>query len=201
MDIKALLNKENPVIFEAGSNDGMDSVNFYRDFKDPRVYCFEPGKYAADLFRQRKLKAKFFELALSDSNGFALYHSSDNNELSGSILPPKLHLTVHSHVHFNQNYTIQTIRLDDFVKENNVDFIDFFWLDVQGSEEKVIKGGLDTFLNKVHYLFTEFSKIELYEGNLNQFQIIDLLPGYELVEVTREWMADGDVLLRNTRFQ
>jgi len=200
MDIKSLVGREDPIILEIGANSGQDTVNYYNMFQNPDVYCFEPGKHAADLFRQRNLKAKLFEVALSDTNGTVVYHSSDNDELSGSIIQPKLHLTVHTHVHFNNNYTVKTMRLDDFVKEHNIGEISFVWQDVQGAEEKVIKGGLDTFLNKVHYLFTEFSKIELYKGNLNQFQILDLLPGYEIVEVTREWMADGDVLLKNTRF-
>jgi len=146
------------------------------------------------------LPAVITEAALSDTNGYAIYHSSDNNELSGSIKNPLLHKTVHTHVKFNEDYLIKTIRLDDFVEENKIEFVSYFHLDVQGAEDKVIGGGLKTFLNKVQYLFTEFSNVELYEGNLNRFQILDLLPGYEFVEVVREWRCDGDCLLKNTRF-
>ena len=52
MDLKSLLNKENPFIVEIGCNDGTDTANFYNLFSNPTVLCFEPGQKAIDLFKQ-----------------------------------------------------------------------------------------------------------------------------------------------------
>jgi FkbM family methyltransferase len=36
---------------------------------------------------------------------------------------------------------MNSIRLDTFVKNNNIGHIDFLWLDCQGAEDIVIEGG------------------------------------------------------------
>ena len=58
-------------------------------------------------------------------------------------------------------------RLDDFIIENNI------WLekeilvkiDVQGVEDKVIRGGIET-LKKAKIVITEVEFVELYEGQV-----------------------------------
>jgi hypothetical protein len=61
------------------------------------------------------------------------------------------------------------------LKKNNIQVIDFVWCDVQGAEEKVIRGGQETFKNKVKYFYTEYSNDEQYEGQPKLKQILKLL--------------------------
>jgi hypothetical protein len=53
------------------------------------------------------------------------------------------------------------------VEENDISFIDFIWADVQGAEEDLILGGLDTLRKRTKYLFTEYNNSEMYEGQIN----------------------------------
>ena len=54
---KELLKKENPVIFEIGANDGTDTVNFFKEFKNPTLHCFEPDP---DTFKRFLEKQNLF---------------------------------------------------------------------------------------------------------------------------------------------
>jgi hypothetical protein len=63
---------------------------------------------------------------------------------------------------------------------------------VQGAEERVIRGGLETLSGKVRYLFTEYADDEQYEGQPSLRTILSLLPCFDIIR------NDGrDVLLKN----
>ena len=196
---KSLLNTESPLILECGSNDGADTQEFYEVFENPTLYCFEPGIESIEKFKQRDLKAHLFEGAISDVNGTDNYYPSNNDGLSGGILPPTPHMYEMSpQLVFSDPVTVRTITLDTFVRDNNIDVINLIYADVQGAEEKMIRGGLDTFVNKVRYLFTEYSETEIYESATSKKRIFELLPTYELVETIYEWLPwDGNMILRN----
>lgn len=70
--------------------------------------------------------------------------------------------------------------------------IDFIWCDIQGAEAALIQGGRNTFEN-VRYFYTEYDNAESYAGQKDLAGIMELLPGWEIVED-----YGGDVLLRNT---
>jgi len=197
MNIKELITRPNPVIFEIGCNDGSDTEKFVADFPDATIYCFEPDPETVKRFLERKLNVKLYQAAISDVTGFTTFSPSNNNGLSGSIVNPKIHLEVYPQVKFIAPIEVATYSLDDFVSAAGIDFIDFIWADVQGAEEKMIRGGMNTLTKKVKYLFTEFSNVELYEGAPTLPRILELLPSFELVEVPWQWWADGNCLLRN----
>lgn len=202
---KELLKKENPVIFEIGANDGTDTVNFFKEFKNPTLHCFEPDP---DTFKRFLEKTKSFSKniysvcsALSDKEGEVEFYISSNicnsrTGLSSSMKKPLLHLRFHPEVFFTHKNIFKTTTLDKYAADNNIKFCDLVWMDVQGAEDLVIKGGQEFFKN-TKYIYTEFSNVELYEGAMGKFEIERALPNFRIVKVIREWAADGDVLLIN----
>lgn len=58
---------------------------------------------------------------------------------------------------------VQTISLDEFVKENNIGPIDFIKIDVQGAEYDIFKGGKFA-LKDVVFLVSEVEFVPLYEN-------------------------------------
>lgn len=200
MNLKTLLNKENPVIIEIGANDGSDTVSFYRDFTHPKVICFEPDERAMKEFSKRQLPAFTLKAALSDQNGKIDFYPSTGRgqdwNKSGSILKPLEHLHYYSDIQFLSPVKVQTITLDSFIHACEIPHIDLIWMDVQGAEEKVILGGQETFAHRVNYLLTEFSKCELYEGCPGKERILELLPNFKLVEIVWEGEVEGNMLLK-----
>ena len=201
---REIIQKEDPVIFEIGTNDGTDTINFFSEFKSPTLHCFEPDP---DTFKRFLEKTKPFEKsiystcsAVSDKTGTSNFTISSNNGLSSSLKKPVLHIPIHRQVQFVGTKVVNTITLDEYAEKNNISYCDLVWMDVQGAEDLVIKGGQNFFRN-TKYVYTEFSNVELYEGALGKHEIEKLLPDFEIVKVVREWYADGDVLLINKGIQ
>jgi hypothetical protein len=90
---------------------------------------------------------------------------------------------------------VPTLRLDDWCGENNIDRIDFIWMDVQGAEGDVIAGA-SRILKKTRFLYTEYSNNELYEGQLSLKQLLARLPLFDVLAT-----YPGDVLLKNRTIQ
>lgn len=214
-NIRKHIDKENPTILEIGCNDGTHSLWLHNIFKNPTIYCFEPDPRAISRFKKKvghNPNIHLFEIALSDHDGEIEFHQSggeltdeqlkempegwDNKltegwDLSGSIRKPKEHLNLHPWVTFDKKILVTTSTLDNWCKKHNIDNIDFIWMDVQGAETDVFKGGKNT-LPKTRFIYTEYNNQELYEGQLNLKQLMQHLKDFNII--TR---YPDDVLLRN----
>lgn len=89
--------------------------------------------------------------------------------------------------------TVTTTTLDCWCSEHGIEVVDFIWMDVQGAEADVFKGGPAT-LSRTRFLYTEYADRELYEGQLDLRRLLKTLRGFRIL--TR---YPGDVLLANRR--
>ena len=208
--IRECVGKSDPTILEIGCNDGSHTLWFLEIFENPKVYCFEPDPRAIARFNAKvgqRSNVKLFEIALSDHNGDITFYPSggqrddkpDKNmtqgwDCSGSIRQPKDHLTVVPWVTFGQSIIVKTATLDTWCKEHGIEVIDFIWMDVQGSEIDVVRGGMNT-LTKTRFIYSEYSNTELYEGQYTLKQILKHLTNFKVLI-----RYPGDVLLRNKQF-
>jgi FkbM family methyltransferase len=208
--IREYVGKDNPVILEIGCNDGTHTLWFLEAFRAPHVYCFEPDPRAITRFKakvgQRK-EVQLFEIALSDRDGeITFYQSSgkpeeefagtsandiDSWDQSGSIRPPKEHLEAFPWVTFDQNITVPTTTLDAWCEAHGIEAIDFIWMDVQGAEIDVFRGGAKALAN-TRFLYTEYSTRQLYNGQFTLKQLLGYLQNFELLV-----RYQSDILLKN----
>jgi FkbM family methyltransferase len=200
IEIKNLISKENPIIFEIGCADGGDTLEFINTFNDLEIHCFEPEPKNIKLFKEKINYSKhfLFEGVISDKNSTLTFNRSrtDNpNDLSysGSIIKPKEHLNEWPFIKFDEEITVESITLDTYCDKNDVHIIDFIWADVQGAEDLMIIGGQESFKNKVRFLYTEYSNKEYYEGQPDLNKILSLLG--DNWEVVKDY--GSDVLLKN----
>lgn len=199
-----LVSKPNPTILEIGCHDGTNTLWFLDIFDSPRIFCFEPDPRAISRFRQNignRAEISLFEYAIGNKNGETTFYMSSGREsdvmpegwdCSGSIRKPKHHLKVHPWCKFEKKIIIETKTLDKWCSEHGIDRIDFIWMDVQGAEIDVIRGGRNA-LRKTRYLYTEYSNKELYEGQISLKHLLK-----ELVEFDVIVRYPDDILLRNT---
>ena len=208
--IKELINKPDPIIVEIGANDGTHTAWFLEIFDNPRIYCFEPEPRAIERFKRNiddNPKVTLFEYALADRNGeMEFYQSSgfmgDHRDqlmpggwdYSGSIRKPKLHLEIHPKIKFETSIMVPVRTLDSCCDEINIRSIDFLWMDVQGAEIDVFRGARNV-LPHVHHIYTEYSNVEIYEG---QAGLKELLKELKTFKVDKKY--PDDVLLVNSRF-
>ena len=83
--------------------------------------------------------------------------------------------------------------LDTWCDKHDIREIDFIWMDVQGAEIDVFKGGVNT-LSKTRFIYTEYSDRELYEGQWNLRKMMKLLKDFDIAI-----RYPGDVLLKNKK--
>lgn len=207
--IQECVGKADPTILEIGCNGGGHTAWFLKMFENPRIFCFEPDPRAAARFRKKigqHANVNLFEIALSDRNGEITFYQSggqhseqtkvmpEGYDLSGSIRKPKDTLIMHPWLTFDQKIKVKTSTLDTWCDEHGVEIIDFIWMDVQGAEMDVFRGGEKT-LRKTRFIYTEYSNRQLYEGQASLKQLLKHLDYFKVIV-----RYPGDVLLWNTKF-
>lgn len=209
------IDKENPTIFDVGTFDGNDCLDFLNIFDKPKIYAFEADKRSVDIFKKHVGSAKInlIQTALSDVNGEIEFYQSESEtrrhtrydyektwSASGSVKKPDNHLNVFPDVQFELS-KVKSTKLDTWMLGKNIDLIDIMWVDVNGGEEEFLSGGLETISNSVHYLYIEFNGVgnkKLYENCYTTEDIKDILPNFKELGVYNFMGNFGNILLRNT---
>lgn len=91
---------------------------------------------------------------------------------------------------FEEKITVECKRLDSFCEENNIEHIDFIWMDTQGAEREVLSGA-EKMLPNIDYIYTEYYNEEMYKSCANLDEIKSILNGFELIADWRFNDSDG----------
>ena len=90
----------------------------------------------------------------------------------------------------------QTLKLDDWTKDNGIENVDLIWIDVQGSEREVLDGARNL-LKKTRYVWTEYGEIE-YSGGMSWGQTKSKLKdNFKLINYESFIYASGDMFFKN----
>jgi len=199
-DIKNLINKDkNIIVLEIGSADGFDTqdfLNIFSDTKNFKIYCFEPDSRNLTAFKDyiHDDRVSLFEGVVGNEDGDVTFYTSTKSFITGqeliyssSLRKPgkdiyKLWPTLFQNENNFSPIIVKSIKLDTFVKNNNIGKVDFIWMDVQGCEDLAILGGIETLNMKVKYFYTEYNNDEVYVGNPNMNKIMSMLPHFSLVQ-------------------
>ena len=214
IDYKNLfVNKLNPVILDIGANDGLDSVSISKIFPNSIIHCFEPDPRAIKRFSEFSSIYKnihLHQIAIGGVNGTVLFHQSDGFpedyeasqmrpegwDLSGSIKTPTGHLEANPGAHLKKSIDVKCMTLDSWLAEKQtINSIELMRLDTQGAEGDILKN-CPIALSLTNYIFTEYSDIELYEGQVSLMELDKILVNFEIMQV-----FENDVLFRNKSFK
>lgn len=211
---KSLVSRR-PIIFDIGCNNCEDSIELYNELYAigslPKFYCFDADERACEeaAYNSRKLPFKIFRNAVGEKNGIVTFYQSDSKEraeskgkeiwsASGSVKKPKEHLDLFPDVKFEKEVQVPMVKLNTLYNQHvNPFIIDLIWADVNGGEEGLILGGLQALKTKTMYLYIEFAEKELYEGQIKQVDILNMLPEFELLGVYGFLGNFGNLLLKN----
>ena len=177
---------KNPIIIDCGAHIGSDSIELAKIFTQGKIHSFEPvpALYKFLKFNSRKQSNIFcYELALSNTNGIAkMFVSSGTSDASSSLLKPTGHLVDHPNVHFDNGIEVKTQTLDTWAEKNNIDKVDFLWLDMQGFELQMLKAS-NKILHTIKALHTEVSIKETYADAVlyKEFRVWLEGLGFELI--------------------
>ncbi|MBA3721239.1 MAG: FkbM family methyltransferase [Parachlamydiaceae bacterium] len=159
---------EKPVILECGGFNGVDTKFMASFWPKSTIHTFEP---VPELFNQLVQRTKSYlnvhpyQIALADYKGKMTFYLANypSGSVSGSssLLPPKEHLK-YDPCKFTKTIVVDAMDLDSWASLNNVDHIDFMWLDMQGYELNMLK--VSELAKKVKIIYIEVIFVEAYKG-------------------------------------
>ena len=185
------------VVLEIGAHMGFDTEKL-RSVTKANIFSFEPDPRNIKIMKDRGIdnQVSLIEKAVGNSNESQVFYLStgdvpestgndyyDMNEwtASSSLRPFKNHTSMFPWCTTKQEILVDTITLDTFTKENSIKEINFIWMDVQGAEDLIFIGGQDI-LKHTDFIFTEYSNMELYDGQKTLDELIELLPGNWIIK-------------------
>jgi FkbM family methyltransferase len=146
------------VIADIGANVGFYTLEMARSVGPRgRVLAFEPDPLAFGLLQKRVSResvanVETYDVALADTSGVASLYCSAYNRADNRLSPSLRE----SHV---EVCSVDVCRLDEFLAGRDIR-IDGVKIDVQGSEEQVLRGARAS-LRGVRWIWIEFSPVHL----------------------------------------
>jgi len=179
-------NKNNEyIIFDVGSRDCMQSIEFYNNFPNSKIFAFECNPNTLPICRKNiqhySDRITLIEGAVCNYDGNITFYPinqektitswKDGNPGASSIFKSNGNYSVEKYV--QDEITTNCHRLDSVIEKYGIPNVDIIWMDLQGAELLALKG-LGEYLNNVKYIHTEVSYIEMYSGqvmykDLNEF--------------------------------
>ena len=150
-------------VIDIGSNVGAFTLKLakkcYENKKEFNIYSFEPNKHIFKTFENNiKLNKKvsnyikYFEKALGNSNSTVDLLLNKENSGGSRIIDSSSDL-----ISQENSSTVEQIKLDDFIEINNINFVDFIKIDVEGFEPFVLDGSTRTLEKFKPDLYIEIS--------------------------------------------
>lgn len=159
--------KSRSVFFDVGANVGLYSLMVANNFIDMDIYSFEPlpetMKELRENLKENNLHGNSIHLiqsAISNYDGFVNITSDLHS--SNYITTPDSKIN---------HLSVPCTTIDIFVKNNNIKKLDFIKIDVEGKEDLVLEGAMDS-LRK----FKPILLIELIEKNKDFLDRISATP-------------------------
>ncbi|WP_421762843.1 FkbM family methyltransferase [Ekhidna sp.] len=176
------------VIFEIGANHGQDAKKiqtFYR-IEPSNIYLFEPHPILSKELKENYPLSQIFPIALSDKSGHANFNITKVGGRNDGVSTLGERLLVKGDENYQQ-LEVEVSTLDKVMEElSHVSSIDLIKIDVEGFTYEVLKGGENTFRNKVGCIQVESETVEVFKGQQLYPAISKLLISYGFVEMYKE---------------
>ncbi len=173
-----LQNRGIKTVLDIGANTGQFANLIQKVLPQASVISFEPIKkcYEELLINTKSINVKAFNYALGDVEEQQEINISAHTPSSSLLNMADLHTEVFAGTNFVEKETISIKRLDDVFPDLKIIGKFMVKVDVQGFEDRVIKGGVET-LKKADSVLIETSFVELYKDQLLFDGIYQLLIG------------------------
>jgi FkbM family methyltransferase len=165
------------VIFDVGSRDCVQSIEFYNMFPNSKIFAFECNPNTLPICRKNIARYSdritLIEGAVCDYDGEIKFYPidqdktittwKDGNPGASSLFVSNGEYTIEKYVQYE--IVTNCHRLDTIMNKYNISNVDIIWMDVQGAELLAFKG-LGKYLDNVQYIHTEVSHKEMYTGQI-----------------------------------
>ena len=188
-----LKDKRNPIVLDVGANVGNYSKDILMSNDNVKVFAFEPHpttfqKLVSNI-NEKSFKA--FNFGVGDVEGKLELFDYDTKDGSSHA---SLYRDVIKDLHKGNpiSHTVDIIKLDEFILNENLDEIDLLKIDTEGNEFKVLIGCINHLKSKkikaIHMEFNEMniiSKVSFKDfwDLLEDYDFYRILPGGSLMPI------------------
>lgn len=155
---------ENPNILEAGAHYGEDTVILSRKWPKGTVYAFEPCPHSFQMLKsstQDFKNVKIFPFGLFSTTGRVKFNINVITDGSSSLFSDN---HIPGVTWYRDSPTlIYCMNLDEWAASEDVDHIDYMWLDMEGAELAMLTAA-PKILNTVRAISTEVNFREFRKG-------------------------------------
>ncbi len=180
-DQKKIIGDKSITIFDVGAHHGQTSSLYNSLFKNATIFSFEPSPDSFEVLKKcfvSNTNITPINCALSNTNGSVAFHINESSQTNSLLETDKRSNKTWDENLLNTKETIQieSITIDDFVKNNGVVYIDILKLDTQGTEYKIIEGAAKTIAEKkVKLIYLEIITMPTYKEQKYFDEIVLLL--------------------------
>lgn len=179
------------IIFDVGANIGSySSAVISRLGKTVRLYCFEPSKKAFELLTSNLTEyenVNCFNFGFGDKEEFVTLYSNAEGSGLASIYNRRLD---HFGISMKQTEQICIRTLNNFCRDNEIEYINLLKLDVEGHELKVLNGAhnlIDS--NSIDFIQFEFGGCNIDSRTYFQDFFYLLNPYCKIYRVLKDGIA------------
>jgi FkbM family methyltransferase len=196
-------------IIDVGANSGQFAKAAMLFFPEAEIYCFEP---LPDVFQQligwankQSGKVKTFNVALGESKGISeIFFHKDHNYSSSLLRTTVYSKSIYPQMNRQVPLVVNITTLDSVMNDMPRPLSDeiLIKLDVQGYEDRVIRGGMETF-HKARVCILEINLDQLYEYQADFKDLINLLHslGYRYMgNLDQIYAGDGHIIFIDSVF-
>jgi FkbM family methyltransferase len=165
------------VIFDIGSRDCIQSIEFFNKFPNAKIYAFECNPNTLEICKNNikpySDRITLIEGAVCDYDGNITFYPinqkktittwKDGNPGASSIFKSNGKYNIETNI--QDEIESHCHRLDTVMNKYDIQTVDILWMDLQGAELLALKG-LGNYLQKVKYIHVEVSHKEMYSGQV-----------------------------------
>ena len=163
-------------VIDVGTNIGETLLNFAKLNRDGLNIGFEPVPYLYEIAKTNIALNRFENIqlvnkGLSSSEEILSFQEVGENNSGGTFLTRENNL--------EGARSVEVVRLDDFVRQNEIEDISLIKIDVEGFEMEVLKGASDTLRRFKPTLFVEIDDEFLARQETSADEVFDFLAAHE----------------------
>jgi len=187
--------RNDSIIFDIGANIGLLTLPFARHIHNGMIYAFEPDienflQLERNVVINNFNNVKVNNLALQDDHNaekltFYKRRAIDGDKKVNKGISSLENMSIHNIAQIS----VLCSTIDRFVLENHIPKIDFIKTDVEGSEHKVLKGGIESITKNLPLILYEYSTtIDNLANSRNTYESFQFLKnlGYKQFQIFKE---------------
>jgi len=190
-DIKRLIGRDKPVLFDVGANIGQTIDDLLAAFPRSEVHAFEPGEKAFGILSERHSQTAILNHC---GVGSAEQDHRLFFESAGTVMSSFLPIGAEGWGAEGIQQSVAVTTVDAYCSRKGIDHIDLLKTDVQGYDLEVLKGANRMLSERrVSLIYIEINFAEMYEGQARADEILRFIfdHGLRLVAFYKMHMLNG----------